>query len=139
MVAALLVGLLSIGLAGTARGETADQWERRAVLDVPGKTFLLAQASPPTRPANPPVTRTPARGAAPVQSNPIAINQPRAESVTQQIRVEDGYALATATVRWQAEKGQVLPLVYNPAVLTRVAYPTNAVKLVPAVAGGRFG
>ena len=34
------------------------------------------------------------------------------ESVTQQIRIEDKFALATAKIHWQAEKGQVLPLLF---------------------------
>ncbi len=42
-----------------------------------------------------------------------------AESVTQQIRIEDQFALATAKIRWQAEKGQVLPLLFEPAVMTQ--------------------
>ena len=43
-----------------------------------------------------------------------------AESVTQQIRVEDKFALATAKIHWQAVKGQMLPLLFEPAVLTHV-------------------
>jgi hypothetical protein len=53
-----------------------------------------------------------------------------AETVTQQIRIEDKFALATAKIRWQAEKGQVLPLLFEPAVMTKVIYPTSALKLV---------
>jgi hypothetical protein len=53
-----------------------------------------------------------------------------AESVTQQIRIEDKFALATAKIRWQAEKGQVLPLLFEPAVMTKITYPTSALKLV---------
>jgi hypothetical protein len=55
---------------------------------------------------------------------------PLADSITQQIRVEENFALATAKVRWQATKGQVLPLLFEPAVLTRINYPSNALKLV---------
>ena len=58
-------------------------------------------------------------------------NEPApAESVTQQIRIEDQFALATAKIRWQAEKGQVLPLLFEPAVMTKVTYPVSALKLV---------
>src|SRR5262249_393325 len=32
-------------------------------------------------------------------------------------------------IRWQAEKGQVLPLLFEPAVLTRIGYPTDALRL----------
>ena len=36
-----------------------------------------------------------------------------AESVTQQIRIEDQFALATAKIHWRAEKGQMLPLLFR--------------------------
>ncbi len=55
---------------------------------------------------------------------------PVAETVTQQVRVEDKYALATAKIHWQATKGQQLPLLYEPAVLTQATYPNAALKLV---------
>ena len=59
---------------------------------------------------------------------------PRAESVTQDIHVENKFALATATIRWRAEREDVLPLLFEPAVLTRVEYPTDALKLMEAPA-----
>lgn len=62
---------------------------------------------------------------------------PLAESVVQSIRVEDGFALATAKVRWTATKGQLLPLVFDPAVVTRVNFPEGKLKLVQAPAGGQ--
>jgi hypothetical protein len=62
---------------------------------------------------------------------------PVAETVTQQIRVEDKFALATAKVHWQAIQGQRLPLLFEPAVLTRVDYPAAALKLVSMTAGGK--
>lgn len=55
-----------------------------------------------------------------------------AESVSQQIRIEEKFALATAKIRWRAEKGQALPLLFDPAVLTRVVYPTKSLKLEPS-------
>jgi len=58
-----------------------------------------------------------------------------AESVTQDIRIEEKFALATAKIRWQAEKGQALPLLLEPAVLTHISYESNALKLVQAPAG----
>ncbi len=61
---------------------------------------------------------------------------PVAEAVTQQIRVEEKFALATAKIRWQAVKGQRLPLLFEPAVLTKSTYPA-ALKLVQAGVGGR--
>ncbi len=62
---------------------------------------------------------------------------PLAESVMQTICVEEQFALATAKVRWMATKGQLLPLLFEPAVVTRVTYPTNALKLVQASAGAK--
>ena len=58
------------------------------------------------------------------------------DSVTQQIRIEDSFALAMAKIHWQAEKGQVLPLLFEPAVLTRINYP-KSLKLEAAPAGSR--
>jgi hypothetical protein len=66
-----------------------------------------------------------------------AKDPPLAESVTQDIRIEDKFALATAKIRWQAEKGEMLPLLFGPTVLTRIDYPTNALELVQAPAGSR--
>lgn len=60
---------------------------------------------------------------------------PLAESVIQQIRVEDKFALATAKVRWSAVKGQLLPVLCEPAVLTRMSFPTNMLKLVQQPVG----
>ncbi len=51
---------------------------------------------------------------------------PLAESVVQEIRVEEKFALATVKIRWLATKNQLLPVLYEPAVLTRITYPTNA-------------
>ncbi|MBI5387841.1 MAG: hypothetical protein HZA90_24530 [Verrucomicrobia bacterium] len=64
---------------------------------------------------------------------------PIAESVTQQIRVEDKFAFATAKVRWPAWKGQSLPLLFEPAVVTQIKFPTNALKLVQFYTGSRRG
>jgi hypothetical protein len=62
---------------------------------------------------------------------------PVAESVTQDIRVEEKFAFAKATVRWQATKGQLLPLIFEPAVVTQVKYPTDGLKLVSLAADGK--
>jgi hypothetical protein len=62
---------------------------------------------------------------------------PLAESVTQDLRIEDKFALATAKIRWQAEKGELLPVLFEPAVLARLDYPTNALELAPSPAGAR--
>jgi hypothetical protein len=72
-----------------------------------------------------------------VPSASRAKEAPLAESIVQTIRVEEKFVLATAKVRWHATKGQLLPLVFEPAVLTRVDYPANALKLVQTFAGGK--
>ena len=58
------------------------------------------------------------------------------ESVIQQIRIEDGFATATAKIHWQAEKGEVLPLLFEPAVLTHVNYG-KSLQLESSPAGSR--
>ena len=62
---------------------------------------------------------------------------PVAEFVTQQVRIEDEYAFATVKLRWPAIKGQLLPVLSEPAVLTAIQYPTNALKLVDQSGGPR--
>ena len=62
---------------------------------------------------------------------------PLAESVTQNIRIEEKFALATAKIRWRAVKGQRLPLLFDPAVLTQVTFPARSLKLVQAPADSR--
>jgi hypothetical protein len=58
------------------------------------------------------------------------------DSVIQQIRIENGTATATAKIHWQAEKGETLPLLFEPAVLTKVNYP-KSLKLESSPAGSR--
>ncbi len=65
--------------------------------------------------------------------------QPVAESVTQQIRIQDQFAFATATIRWQATNNQTLPIIFAPAVVTSVKYPTNQLRLSTVVVDGRRG
>jgi hypothetical protein len=60
-----------------------------------------------------------------------------AESVSQEVQIDEKFALATARIRWHARKDQTLPLLFEPAVLTRIIYPTNALKLVQVNAGGK--
>jgi hypothetical protein len=62
-----------------------------------------------------------------------------ADTVTQDVRIEDKFALAIAKIRWQAEKGQMLPLLFEPAVLTRLNYASNSLKLVRAPVGSKQG
>jgi hypothetical protein len=96
--------------------------------NVESPPILLAQAT------------TPAPGAAEVLARPVRSTPkepPLAESVVQQIRVEEKFALGTVQIRWQAVKDQLLPLLYEPAVLTRITYPTNALRLVQTPAAGK--
>jgi hypothetical protein len=60
-----------------------------------------------------------------------------AESVSQEIRIEEKFAMGAAKIHWRAEKGQVLPLLYEPAVLTQLNYASNALELTPAPAGSQ--
>jgi hypothetical protein len=75
--------------------------------------------------------------AAPDNTASLPKAAPVAETVTQQIRVEEKFALATAKIHWQATKGQQLPLLFEPAVLTQVTYPNTALKLVTSHIGGK--
>lgn len=59
------------------------------------------------------------------------------ETVTQQIHISDDTATATAAIHWQAQRGDVLPLLFQPAVLTGVKYP-RSVSLEPAPQGSAY-
>ena len=74
---------------------------------------------------------------APAQDTAASLSKetPVAETLTQQIPVEEKYAFATAKVHWQAVKGQRLPLLFEPAVLTKITYPVASLKLVQAGVG----
>jgi hypothetical protein len=65
----------------------------------------------------------------PIGFQPVLKNEPRAESVTHDIRVDDKFVLGTAKIHWPALKGQSLPLLQKPAVLTHLAIP-RSLKLV---------
>ena len=56
------------------------------------------------------------------------------ESVSQQISIADNTATATTIIHWQAQKGDVLPLLFQPAVLTGVNCP-RSISLEPAPQG----
>jgi hypothetical protein len=53
-----------------------------------------------------------------------------ADAIDQQVRVEGDFVFATANIRWQGAKGQLLPILHPPGVLTRITYPTDALRLV---------
>ena len=59
---------------------------------------------------------------------------PVAETVVQTIRVDEKFALAMVKIHWQAEKGQRLPLLFDPAVLTKATLPEASLKLIVATA-----
>jgi hypothetical protein len=70
-------------------------------------------------------------------STPVLKESPHAEVITQSIRVDDLFAYATTKVRWQAKRGDTLPLVFDPAVMTRASYPSNALKLAQTAIGAK--
>lgn len=72
-----------------------------------------------------------------LRATSLAKALPVAESLNQEVRVEDKFVFGTAKLRWEAEKGDLLPLIFEPAVLTGIHYPTNSLKLVQGTAGGR--
>jgi hypothetical protein len=84
---------------------------------------------------------------------PVAAPRPNAalaDSVIQEIRVEENTVLATARVRWTARKNEVLPILRDPAVITDIKLDPAQLKLVQlpdaaartyalvALADGRF-
>ena len=79
-----------------------------------------------------------AQSAEPVPS-PVRKEPALAESVLHQIRLEDKFALATTKVHWTARKGQSLPVLFEPAVVTRLTFPTNGLRLIQSSAEGKRG
>jgi hypothetical protein len=65
------------------------------------------------------------------------ITSPVPDLVIQEIRIEDKFALASAKIRWNAEKRETLPLLFDPAVLTGISFPSNSLKLEPSLVGAR--
>ena len=70
------------------------------------------------------------------EAKPAAL-PPVPESVAQQVRIEGEFALVTAKIRWPADKGATLPLLVEPAVLTRITSLKDALKLVPTTVNGK--
>jgi hypothetical protein len=60
------------------------------------------------------------------------------DSVTQTIRVEEKFALATAKIHWQATRGQTLRLLAKPAVLTHVTYPIRSMDLISGAVNSKY-
>ena len=106
----------------------------------------------PARPATPAAPSAPAAaitaallllaGAAaqadsPAPLRPALLKEPAiAEYVMTDIRVEDRVALAATRVHWTARKGQSIPVLFEPAILTGATYPTNSLKLIQTVTPG---
>ncbi len=70
---------------------------------------------------------------------PAAETTPLAESVVGDIRVDEDFVFATAKIRWSAVKGQQLPVLHAPGVLTRIDYPQDAARLVEITTGAGPG
>lgn len=60
-----------------------------------------------------------------------------ADSVVQEIRVEEKFAFVTAKIRWNAVRGQLLPVLLDPGVLTKITFPSNSVRHVQTVTVGK--
>lgn len=59
------------------------------------------------------------------------------ESVEQRMRIEEGFAVVTAKIHWSPQKGEVLTLLREPAVLTRLTLSKEVLKLVQSVEAGQ--
>lgn len=64
-------------------------------------------------------------------------SEPLADSVLHQIVVQDSYVSDTVRIHWRAAKGQLLPILFEPAVLTGALFQTNRARLVQAPSGNR--
>jgi hypothetical protein len=88
--------------------------------------------------SEPPSKGVAKEASAPIAPPAIAVKETAvAESIVQEIRVEEKFALATAKIRWHARKDQVLPLLFEPAVLTRIHYAATAFKLLQSTTDGK--
>jgi hypothetical protein len=54
-----------------------------------------------------------------------AVSATMAQNVTQSITIDDKFVLASAKIRWRAERGERLPLLLAPAVITHLLYPED--------------
>lgn len=57
-----------------------------------------------------------------------------ATSVTNSLRVEGEFLVGTLQVHWFAAKGDLLPVLFRPAILTGASYQTNSLRLVTSAA-----
>lgn len=70
-----------------------------------------------------------------VEVTPRPVTVP--ESVVQQLQIEGNFAAVTAKVRWTPQKGEGLILLREPAVLTRVTFSKDELKLEQVVVAGQ--
>lgn len=75
------------------------------------------------------LTESSAIAKSPLPLQPAVNAQAVADSISQQIRIEDQYVLASAKLHWRAERGQRLPILLEPAVLTRLDFASNSLRL----------
>ncbi|MBL9136126.1 MAG: tetratricopeptide repeat protein, partial [Verrucomicrobiales bacterium] len=80
---------------------------------------------------------TEARAQASTSWKPADSEHSLPELVSHEVEVRDDAIRGTATVRWVARKGQVLPLLIEPGILTRSGHPTNAARWVTLRRDGR--
>lgn len=117
---ALLIGLCILAASLALGQETPAK-------DPPAKHSKHQRVSQPVTPA--------VVSAEPPDSQCITSTVP--DLVIEEIRIEDKFALASAKIRWDAEKKETLPLLFDPAVLTGISFPSNAVKLEPSSFGAK--
>lgn len=72
------------------------------------------------------------------EKTPVRVAAAVPDSVSQAVTVENGFVIGTARIHWQAVKGQALPLLAAPAVLTHIAYPERRLELVAGPTGSKF-
>lgn len=59
------------------------------------------------------------------------------EWVEQQVRIEEGFAVVKAKIRWAPQKGESLTLLREPAVITRLAWSKDVFQLVQSIEAGQ--
>jgi hypothetical protein len=121
---ALMVGALLCGWQSTAAENRPEHFSA---------PVLFAQASQTSRTESNRTRRPEPSAASALRTR----ETPLAESVIQRIRVEEKFIFATARIRWHAVKDRVLPIVYEPAIVTALNYPSNEVSLVQSMVEGK--
>ncbi|HET7872309.1 MAG TPA: hypothetical protein VFL42_07335, partial [Terriglobales bacterium] len=70
-------------------------------------------------------------------SDSLREGHPTADSVIQDMLVQEKFATVTAHLKWRAQKGQLLPVLFEPAVLTSINFPANSLKLIESTVEGK--